>query len=151
MIFTSFFTQLTKAHDDDAGYDLFADRKRYPDGTIYWEPWEVKSIFTTLTLSIPRGYVGRVCERSGFPSRGMALRIAGGVIDPGYHGEIVIFAQNVSPNPMSIPVEKAIAQLVVHKTYDKQVQRVPRWAFYEAVEQSKRGASGFGSSDRDAS
>ena len=147
MIFTSTYSQMTKAHADDAGYDLFADRQSYPDGTIYWEPWEVASITTTLRVAIPRGYVGRVSERSGFPSRGMALAIRGGVIDSGYHGEVIIFAQNVSPNPMSIPVEKAIAQLVVHPIYGGRILRMPRWEFNARVEASARGEDGFGSSD----
>lgn len=151
MIFTSTLKQLTKAHEDDAGYDLFADRRFYPGGTIYWEPWEVKSIYTTLRVAIPRGYVGRVSERSGFPSRGMALAIRGGVIDSGYHGEVIIFAQNVSPNLMSIPVEKAIAQLVVHPIYDGRILRMPRWEFVATVEASERGDEGFGSSDQDQS
>ena len=154
MIFTSAYRQLTKAHDDDAGFDIFADPEQFPTGWIEWKPFEVKKVFTTLRVSIPKGYVGRVSERSGFPSRGVPIRIAGGIIDPGYYGEVVVFVQNVSPEPLELPIEKAIAQLVVHSTLNE-VTRIPQWEFDQAVSIEQlpqgRGISGFGSSDQDLS
>lgn len=71
----------TKSHFADAGWDLYS----IEDVNI--GPTVVK-IRTGIAMSIPKGYVGLIWDRSGISSHG--LKVHGGVIDSGYTGEIIV-------------------------------------------------------------
>ena len=148
---------LAKAHDTDAGYDIYPDDLRHKD-EIYWAPFEVKKVFTSLYVDIPEGHVGIIKERSGFAARGIPLRIMGGVIDAGYKGEVIVLTQNCGPNVLSISTTRAIAQLVVLPIYRGTTTKLTRKAFdehaeflavihHDAAVNNMRGSNGFGSSD----
>ena len=148
---------LEKAHTTDAGYDIYPDNLRHK-AELYWSPFEVKQVFTSLYVDIHEGYVGIIKERSGFAARGLPLRIMGGVIDSGYKGEVVVLTQNCGPNVLSIPTNKAIAQLVVVPIYRGTTTRLTRQLFdqhsafqaviyHDEAVNNMRGSDGFGSSD----
>lgn len=87
----------TKAHDTDAGYDLYADTMEFDDdgNTVYG---------TGIAVEIPQGYVGLVFPRSSIAKKDLLLSNAVGVIDSGYRGEIMAKFKpvHVSSNPLTL-------------------------------------------------
>lgn len=83
----------------------------------------------------------KVEGRSGLALRGIFP--VGGIIDPGYRGEIKIILHNSSPNAYTVLMGDRIAQLIVYSAYcEGAIAELP-----EGVEATKteRGESGFGS------
>lgn len=71
----------TKAHIDDAGYDLYAHSVTDDDhGNIVYG--------TGVAFEIPRGYVGLVFPRSSNSKKDLLLSNCVGVIDSGFRGEV---------------------------------------------------------------
>lgn len=70
----------TKAHDDDAGFDLYVSRACHEMGL-----WVCHS---DIAFEIPNGYVGLVFPRSSISKTDMRLANSVGVIDAGYRGEV---------------------------------------------------------------
>lgn len=71
----------TRAHVDDAGYDLYAHSKAFDDdGNIVYG--------TGIAFEIPRGYVGLVFPRSSNAKKDLLLSNSVGVVDSGYRGEV---------------------------------------------------------------
>jgi dUTP diphosphatase len=100
-------------------------------------PGEVALIRTGLVADFPRGFGGIIEDRSGLALKGVCT--LGGVIDPGYRGEIKIIVVNVGKRPVRFLHGDRIAQMrVVHR-----IEAV----FIEAgaVTSSRRGVRGFGS------
>jgi dUTP pyrophosphatase len=126
----------TRAHDDDAGLDLYA----LDDGSL--APGERASISTGIALEIPAGHAGLVLPRSGLALRhGIALVNAPGLIDPGYRGEVRVLLLNTDrAETFQISAGDRIAQLVIVRV------EVPSVTEDEELSDSKRGAGGFGSS-----
>eukprot|EP00766_Chilomastix_caulleryi_P005153 gnl/Chilomastix_caulleri/6579.p1 GENE.gnl/Chilomastix_caulleri/6579~~gnl/Chilomastix_caulleri/6579.p1 ORF type:complete len:83 (+),score=14.76 gnl/Chilomastix_caulleri/6579:19-267(+) len=73
------------------------------------------------------------------------VTVVGGVIDSDYRGPIKIFLANLSENIVTIPAEKAVAQLVIVPFYNCYITQVES---PEMLEATMRGAGGFGSTDR---
>ena len=74
-----------RAHDSDAGFDLFCNGFNYPpsiDSMLFVEA------STGIAIEIPDGYVGLVFPRSSISNTKHMLRNSVGVIDSGYRGEI---------------------------------------------------------------
>lgn len=76
-----FATMPTKAHDNDAGFDLWATSKTYDgdDNIVYG---------TGIAFEIPEGYVGLLFARSSNAKKDLLLSNAVGVLDSGYRGEV---------------------------------------------------------------
>lgn len=70
----------TKAHNDDAGYDLYVSRCGYER-----ELWVCHS---DIAFEIPAGHVGLVFPRSSVSNTDMRVANCVGVIDAGYRGEV---------------------------------------------------------------
>lgn len=125
----------TKAHDIDAGFDLYTKEYQevYPN-----EPYGTK-VHTGVAVDIPEGYFGLICGRSSLAAQG--LDILGGVVDAGYHGELVVVTyQN---DLLTLMKGSKIAQLVILP--------LPSFTAVEVGEfdtVTKRGTKGFGSSGR---
>jgi dUTP pyrophosphatase len=124
-----------QAHDDDAGYDLFAaEHARI-------EPGERASVGTGIAVAIPEGHAGLVLPRSGLAERhGIALVNAPGLIDPGYRGEVRVLLLNTDRS-QSFDVEPGdrLAQLLVTRIES------PRFAEAPLLSETVRGERGFGS------
>jgi dUTP pyrophosphatase len=128
----------TRAHDGDAGLDLFAAE----DAAI--APGERASVGTGVAIEIPAGYAGLVLPRSGLANRhGIALVNAPGLIDSGYRGELRVLLLNTdAADPFEVAAGDRIAQLLVIPLAEVE----PVEAAELAV--STRGEAGFGSSGR---
>jgi dUTP pyrophosphatase len=128
----------TRAHEGDAGLDLYAAE------AASLGPGERTSVGTGVAVEIPEGHAGLVLPRSGLAARhGIALVNAPGLIDAGYRGEVRVLLLNTDPEEaFEIATGDRIAQLIV--TPFAPVEPV------EALElsASERGGGGFGSSGR---
>lgn len=129
-----------RAHDGDAGYDLFAAEA----ATI--EPGERVSVGTGIAIAIPEGHAGLVLPRSGLALRhGIALVNAPGLIDSGYRGEVRVLLLNTDRRePFMIEPGDRIAQLVVARVEAPEIVEVA------SLDETARGARGFGSTGRRA-
>jgi dUTP pyrophosphatase len=130
--------QPTRAHDGDAGYDLYA----VEPATI--APGERASVGTGIAVAIPDGWAGLVLPRSGLAARhGITLPNAPGLIDSGYRGEVRVLLLNTDPrDPFEISPGDRIAQLLLVR------HEAPELIEVESLEETTRGADGFGSSGR---
>ena len=107
--------QYLSKRDEDAGYDLYANML---DDPLFLPKKTISHVKTGLHVKIPDGYVGIIKERSSYPFKKVRFSVRGGVIDSGYSGEIIVFLENTSDTGISLPSDKAIAQLVVVPIYD---------------------------------
>lgn len=144
----------TKAHDTDAGFDLYA---YCPDATFYsWEsgcqsnvkgvkvrPNETYKFHTGIKLAIPDGHWGGIYARSGLATK-CGLRPANcvGVIDSSYRGEIIVAIHNDSNETQLIHNGDRIAQLVIQKVEPTVFEEVSE------LDETSRGESGFGGSGK---
>lgn len=129
------------AHPGDAGADLVAAEE------VEIAPGERVLVRTGVAVALPEGYVGLVHPRSGLAARlGVTVLNAPGTVDAGYRGEILVNLINHDrARAAKISRGDRIAQLVV--------QRVARASFHPvaALPESRRGASGHGSTGGHAS
>ncbi len=124
------------AHPGDAGIDLRSTE------SIELKPFERALVPCGFSLAIPQGYAGYVIPRSGLAIKnGISIVNAPGLIDSNYRGEIKVIIINLDPhNSFTISPQDRIGQLVILET--------PLMEFREVneLEDSSRGAQGFGSS-----
>jgi len=140
--------------DGDIGWDLY-----YCGEDTAFEINESILLETGISWEPPEGYHGLIWDRSGLAVKNLH-RLAG-VIDQSYRGEIKVClkhlgdqhtiiendlindrGQYLSGYPVYINKGDRIAQLIIQKEIPTKME----WA--EEVEQTKRGAGGFGSTGR---
>ncbi|MGH2923773.1 MAG: dUTP diphosphatase [Solirubrobacterales bacterium] len=126
----------TRAHDGDAGLDLYA-----AEGARIG-PGERVSVGTGLAVAIPPGLAGLVLPRSGLALKhGIALVNSPGLIDAGYRGEVRVLLLNTDRgSDFRVSAGDRIAQLVLVPI----ATATPLEA--DELDQSIRGGGGFGSS-----
>ena len=96
-----------RAHDDDAGADVYADSKH-----LLYVDYDVISYGTGLAFAVPDGYWMDLRPRSSVYKTGLMLANGVGTIDAGYRGEVkAVFNTIWRNNPYN--VGDKIAQLVV--------------------------------------
>ena len=120
-----------------AGMDLRA----FIAEPVTLKPLERKLIPTGLFIELPIGYEAQVRPRSGLAlKRGLTVINSPGTIDADYRGEIGVPMINLSDEHQTINSGDRIAQMIVakHETVD--------WQVVEAIDETERGAGGFGSS-----
>ena len=122
-----------RSNPTDAGYDLYSIEYK----SI--QPGQRELVKTGISMSIPSDYVGLIWPRSGLAVK-HGIDTMAGVIDSGYRGEICVVLQNHGSNTYVVNAGDRIAQMLF--------QRVECVYFNETdlLEDSDRGASGFGSS-----
>lgn len=123
----------TRAHREDAGFDLYS-----PVDVILNHTTNI--IKLGVCVEIPKGYVGFIMGRSSLNKHGVACLT--GVIDSGYTGEIAVILNPVDDIRIITRIKKGsrIAQLVVAKLAD-----IDDAVAVDSLEDSERGANGFGS------
>lgn len=99
---------------------------------------------TGVAVAIPEGYAGFVQPRSGLALKhGVTCLNTPGLIDSGYRGELKVLLINTDPTEaFEITRGERIAQLVI------QAVVTPEFVVVESLEESVRGAGGFGHTGR---
>jgi len=126
----------TRAHDLDAGYDLYALEP------AALGPGARATVRTGIAIELPLGHAGLVLPRSGTAARnGIALVNAPGLIDEGYRGELQVLLLNTDRNDaFAVEAGDRIAQLVLVAVATPPVVEL------DALSETARGAGGLGSS-----
>ena len=128
----------TRAHEGDAGLDLYASE------AAHIGPGERWGVGTGVGVEIPEGHCGLVLPRSGLArDHGIALVNSPGLIDSGYRGELRVLLLNTDPaETFRVEVGDRIAQLLVTPI----ALATPREV--DVLAESARATGGFGSSGR---
>ena len=128
-----------KAHDADAGFDIFARESFCVCGTND-NRVGVGIHDTGVHIQIPKGYVGLLKSKSGLNVKhGLTSE---GVIDSGYVGSIVVKLYNHTHEDYLFKKGDKISQLVIVPIADATLIRV------RSLDSTERGDGGFGSSGR---
>ena len=119
-----------------AGMDLRADL----ESPVVLEPLERVLVPTGLFIALPAGFEAQVRPRSGLAAKfGVTVLNTPGTIDADYRGEIKVILVNLSHTPFTINPGERIAQMVIARH-----ERV-EWEETESLDETARGAGGFGS------
>lgn len=118
-----------------AGMDLRANL----DAPLTLRPLERALIPTGLFLELPIGFEAQVRPRSGLAfKKGVTVLNSPGTIDADYRGEIKVLLVNISNDNFIVENGERIAQMIISK-HEK-----AEWISVEELEQTQRGAGGFG-------
>ena len=140
----------TRAHEFDAGLDLYAPKTVSVHGCKYTAPIYghgyglvgvgQRVIDTGVHVEIPEGYVGFIKSKSGLMVNNGLL--TDGTIDAHYTGSIKVKLFNTSPKDYKINAGDKIAQLVIVPCL------LPELELVDHLEETDRGDGGFGSTGR---
>jgi dUTP pyrophosphatase len=127
--------------DQAAGMDL---RAAVPDDEpLTLRPGSRFPVPTGLAIALPPGFEGQVRPRSGLAFKhGVTCLNSPGTVDADYRGEVKVILVNHGEEDFVIRRGERIAQLVIAPV----VQAV--WAEVESLDETVRGAGGFGSTGR---
>lgn len=124
------------ATEHSAGLDLKANLKE----PVVLKPLQRQLISTGLFIELPVGFEAQIRPRSGLAFKnGITVLNSPGTIDADYRGEVKVLLINLSDTDFTINDGERIAQMVVAKH-----ERI-EWYVVEKLEDSHRGAGGFGS------
>ena len=119
-----------------AGMDLRANI----DESISLKPLERTIVKTGIFMELPVGFEVQVRPRSGLAFKnGITVLNSPGTIDADYRGEVGVILVNLSAEEFIIEDGERIAQMVIAK------HEQALWIEVETLENSERGAGGFGS------
>ncbi len=140
----------TRAHDGDAGYDLYAAYNAVVP------PFKTIMVKTDIAVAIPQGYYGRIAPRSSL-AYNHGIRVEAGVIDSGYRSNIgVLLSKSKAGGKVPPPIDEMImtdyyfhisrgqriAQLIITKIETPPVVEV------DSLDDTSRGQGGFGSTGK---
>ena len=124
------------ATEGSAGLDLLAAG----DGEIELAPGARAAVPCGIAIALPSGYEAQVRPRSGLAlNHGVTVLNAPGTIDSDYRGEVKAILVNHGDTPFRISRGMKIAQLVVARCEQAQLNEVSE------LPASERGEGGFGS------
>jgi len=105
------------------------------------QPLERRLLPTGLYIELPTGYEAQIRPRSGLAlKRGLTVLNSPGTIDSDYRGEIGVILINLSNEPQTIEPGERICQMVIARHEQAELLEV------DTLEQTERGAGGFGHS-----
>ena len=123
------------ATSSSAGMDLRANL----DNPIVLKPLQRCLVPTGLYIALPEGFEAQIRPRSGLAlKKGITLLKTPGTIDADYRGEIGVIVINLSAEDFIIEDGERIAQMVIAR-YEQ-----AEWQEVEVLEDTERGAGGFG-------
>jgi dUTP pyrophosphatase len=127
------------ATEHAAGMDLRANLHE----AITLKPLERTLVATGLFMQLPIGFEAQIRPRSGLAFKnGLTVLNSPGTIDADYRGEIKVLLVNLSNVDFVINDGERIAQMVIAK------HEVAKWEVVTILEDSNRGAGGFGSTGK---
>ena len=122
-----------------AGMDLKANLKE----PVVLQPLQRTLVPTGLYIALPEGYEAQVRPRSGLAIKhGITVLNTPGTVDADYRGEVCVILVNLSQEPFEIVPGERIAQMVIAR--HEQVE----WEQVEVLDETRRGAGGFGSTGK---
>ena len=122
------------AHPGDAGMDV-----RSVEALVI-EPGGRKLVRTGLVMQLPPGHEAQVRPRSGLALKnGVTVLNTPGTIDEGYRGEVGVILANFGAEPFKVEKGAKIAQIVIAPCLRAEIEET------DAVDETARGAGGFGS------
>ena len=128
------------ATEASAGLDLLAA----VDAPVTLEPGARALVPSGIALALPVGTEAQVRPRSGLAAKhGVTVLNSPGTIDADYRGEVGVLLINLGDAAFTIERGQRIAQLVVAP-----VSRID-WHEQTSLEETARGAGGFGSTGTD--
>ena len=132
----------TRAHDTDAGLDLYAREERLIGGTgefaVYNDIDNYEVFDTGVHIELPPGTFGQLFSKSGL-NVNYNIVSCGGTIDEGYTGSIKVKLYNLGRKPYMIRKGQKICQLVIMPCLKPELELVDK------LEETERGSNGFGS------
>ena len=127
----------TKAHHDDAAYDLRARE------AAVLEPHKVALVPTGLFLELPTHYEAQIRPRSGMALKhALTIPNSPGTIDAGYRGEVAVIMLNAGGEPYAVKRGERVAQMVINRLPVVELVQA------DALSESRRGEGGFGSTGK---
>ena len=122
-----------------AGMDIRAD---IPE-PVTLQPLERYLFPTGIYIALPEGYECQARPRSGLAVKhGITVLNTPGTIDADYRGELRTLLVNLSSEPYTVQPGERIAQIVVAR------HEHVEWEEVEVLDETSRGAGGFGSTGR---
>ncbi len=122
-----------------AGLDLKANITE----AIILKPLQRQLVPTGLFIELPQSFEAQIRPRSGLAYKnGITVLNSPGTIDADYRGEIKVLLVNISDTDFTINDGERIAQMVIAK--HEQIN----WQQVTSLEESDRGAGGFGSTGK---
>jgi dUTP pyrophosphatase len=98
---------------------------------------------TGLTIALPAGYEAQVRPRSGLALKhGITCLNSPGTVDADYRGELKVILVNLGQEAFTIKRGERIAQMVIAPVTQA------AWEVVETLDETARGAGGFGSTGR---
>jgi len=126
----------TYATEHSAGMDLSAALEE----AIELAPGERALVPTGLSIALPSGFEAQIRPRSGLALKyGVTILNTPGTVDADYRGEIKVILANLGTEAFTIERGQRIAQMVIAR------HASVKWHVVEELEETKRGAGGFGS------
>ena len=124
---------------ESAGMDLRANIME----EITLQSLERKLIPTGLFFQLPHGFEAQIRPRSGLAFKsGITVLNSPGTIDSDYRGEIKVLLINLSSESYTVANGERIAQMVVSKFEQVQLEEVVN------INETERGVGGFGSTGK---
>lgn len=122
--------------EQSAGMDLTAAI----DEPFILGPGKRTLVPTGLAMALPAGYEAQVRPRSGLAAKhGITVLNTPGTVDADYRGEIKVILINLGEESFTIERGMRVAQMVIAK------HETVAWDVTEDLEETARGAGGFGS------
>lgn len=122
-----------------AGMDLKANILE----PIVLKPMERHLFPTGIYIQLPEGYEAQIRPRSGLAAKyGITVTNAPGTVDADYTGEVKVSLINLSNDTFVVQPGERIAQMVIAR-YEKIT-----WNEVAELDETERGAGGFGSTGR---
>ena len=123
-----------------AGADL---RAELGGEALTLDPGQIRLVPTGLRVQIPEGYEMQIRPRSSLALKhGVTLPNTPGTIDSDYRGPLGVIMINLGSQPYTIAHGERIAQAVIAPVIRA------RYLLAEALDDTARGAGGFGSTGR---
>lgn len=124
-----------------AGCDM---RAATPEGEVLvLKPGERAMVPTGIAIALPAGWEAQMRPRSGLAARhGVTCLNSPGTIDADYRGEVKIILINHGAEDFEVRRGDRVGQMVVQPVFQA------RFAETDALDETARGAGGFGSTGR---
>ena len=124
----------SKAHETDAGFDLFSNEE------VTISSGEYKLIKTGISIQLPANTEAQIRPRSGLALKhGITVLNSPGTIDEEYRGEIGVILINHGKFDFNVEKHMRIAQMVIAPVMQVTLKEI------DVLIDTDRGSGGFGS------